>query len=214
MRRSITMQLDPRRGALCVIQATITTPAGGVEFASVSMPAAPYGVPGWQLPTLVSYLHARCDRKEPPTASSFTAHLRSRATSRIPSPASDYPYAALHDDRVACLMSLVMAPGRETSWPTASLALVQQENHPVRCGWSSLEHERGTLAVLRRALTEAEAEHSRLADLIRQGGHPAAVELHRLAARVTEWTRGMYDMARAAHTAARAADAPRALRSN
>ncbi|GGX56087.1 hypothetical protein [Streptomyces chartreusis] len=206
------MHLDPRRGALCVIQATITTPSGDVEFASVSMPAAPYGVPGWQLPTLVSYLHSRCDRKEPPTACSFTAHLRSRATSRIPSPAADYPYAALHDARVACLMSLTMAPGRETPWPSASLALVQQEAHPVRCSWSSLEHERGTLAVLRRTLREAEAEQSRLADLARQSRHPEAAELHRLAERVAAWTRGMYEMARAAHTAARAADARRALR--
>ncbi|MGW1562771.1 hypothetical protein ACWCQ1_40665 [Streptomyces sp. NPDC002144] len=205
------MQLDPRRGPLCVVQATITTPSGGVEFASLSMPTAPFGTLAWQLPNLVSYLHASCDRREPPTASSFIAYMRSRTT--LPSPTADYPYAALHDDRVACLMSLVLAPGRETAWPQASLALVQQESRPARCSWSSLEHERGTLAVLRRAVREVEAEQLRLADLVRQGAHPAAQQQHRLAERVTEWTRGMYGMARGAHTAARAAAARQALRS-
>lgn len=205
------MQLDPRRSPLCVVQATITAPSGSVEFVSLSMPTAPFGTPAWQLPNLVSYLHSRYDRKEAPTASSFTGHMRGRIA--LPSPTADYPYAALHDDRVTCLMSLVVAPGRQTAWPEASLALVQQESRPACCSWSSLEHERGTLAVLRRALREAQAEQLRLADLMRQGSHPAAKELHGLAERVAEWTRSMYGMARAAHTAARAADARRALRS-
>ncbi|KUN57294.1 hypothetical protein AQJ46_47955 [Streptomyces canus] len=205
------MQLDPRRGPLCVVQATITAASGSVEFVSLSMPTAPFGTPAWQLPNLVSYLHARYDRKEEPTASSFRDHMRGRIA--LPSPAADYPYAALHDDRVACLLSLVIAPGQESAWPQASLALLQQESRPTRCSWSSLEHERGTLAVLRRALREAQAEQLRLADLMRQGDHPAAKELHGLAERVAEWTRGMYEMARAAHTAARAADARRALHS-
>ncbi|MFE7172609.1 hypothetical protein [Streptomyces sp. NPDC057616] len=206
------MQLDPRRGALCVMQATITTPSGQAEFVSLSMPTAPHGTPAWQLPTVVSYLHARSENKRPPTATSLTAHLRSRAGAAIPSPAANYPYAAMHDDRVTCLISLTMAPGQDTSWPQASLALLQQETRPSRCSWSSLEHARGTLAVLGRALTEAEAEQCRLADLVRQNPHPAATELHRLAQRVTRWTCGMHEMARAAHTAARAADARRALR--
>lgn len=205
------MQLDPRRGLLCVVQATITTASGSVEFASLSMPTAPFGTPAWQLPNLVSYLHAHYDRRQPPTASSFTDHMRGRTA--LPSPAADYPYAALHDDRVACLMSLVIEPGRETAWPQASLALVQQESWPARCSWSSLEHERGTLAVLGRALQEAQAEQLHLAHLMRQGGHPASKELHGLAERVTEWTRGMYDLARGAYTAARAAEARRVLRS-
>ncbi|MEU6527554.1 hypothetical protein ABZ892_33265 [Streptomyces sp. NPDC046924] len=208
------MHLDPRRGALCVIQATSTTPSGEAEFVSLAMPTAPYGIPAWQLPTVVAYLHTCCDLKKPPTAASFTAHLRRRAGAAIPSPATDYPYAyaAVHDERVACLISLVMTPGQETAWPQASLALLQQETRPLRCSWSSLEHERGTLAVLRRALREAEAEQCRLADLVRQNPHPAATELHHLAQRVTQWTRGMHDMARAAHTTARATDARRALR--
>ncbi|MFG2793996.1 hypothetical protein [Streptomyces sp. NPDC048419] len=206
------MQLDPRRGALCVIQATITTPSGQAEFVSLAMPTAPHGIPAWQLPIVVSYLHARSENKKPPTAASLTAHLHSRTHSAIPSPAANYPYAAVHDERVACLISLTMAPGQDTFWPQASLALLQQENRPVRCSWSSLEHARGTLAVLGRALAEAEAEQCRLADLVRNGRHPAATELHHLAERVTHWTRSMYDMARAAHTAARAADTRQALR--
>lgn len=82
------MKLDPRRGPLCVIQATITSSAGDTQLSAHSMPAAPFGSLAWQLTVLAAYLSDPQTMQEGPSIATLGAHLHKRASAPIPSPST------------------------------------------------------------------------------------------------------------------------------
>ncbi|MEU6680866.1 hypothetical protein [Streptomyces sp. NPDC046925] len=199
------MQLDPRRGALCVIQATATTSAGATELAAYSMPAAPYGTWAWQLSVLAAYLSDPQTAKQGPCIASLEAHLHKRATAAIPSPGAAYPFTPWHDPRVSCLLDIVISPADASGWPRTSLILMEQESAPGTCAWMRVERESNTVAFLARALREMRAEQERLADRARTAPCPGITELVQLAGKVIEWLQPLHAAAHKQRQAARAA---------
>ncbi|WP_127357021.1 hypothetical protein [Actinacidiphila soli] len=84
------MRLDPRRPALCVVQATIATGDGTATLVARAMPAAPFGTPAWQLPIQAGYLGKLRRTQDAPTPENFAAYLDARAGAAIPSPHQPY----------------------------------------------------------------------------------------------------------------------------
>lgn len=190
------MQLDPRRGPLCVIQTTITSPAGDTTQAAYSMPVAPFGTLAWQLPVLVAYLSDPQTVRSGPSISSLGAHLHKRSTAPIPSPSRRYPFTPWHDSRVACLLDVVISPADATGWPQASLVLMEQESAPGSCAWMRVTREQHAFAILGRALLEMRAEQERLADQARTAPTSSLAELGALSGKVTAWLENLYMAAR------------------
>ncbi|MCX4554219.1 hypothetical protein [Streptomyces sp. NBC_01500] len=207
------MPFNPSRVPLCVIQATITEPDGRSTMVAHSMPAAPFGTLAWQLPLLSGYI-ARLHRDRiAPTTDTFTAYMTARASARIPSPTTPYPYTPWHDGRITCLLDVALTPRGFANWPGVSLVIVEQDSvGPAACSWTRMERERGVVAVLGRALKESAAEQARLADQMRGGGEDGVRELHALAEQVTEWTGQQLKAARAERTLANAAKVRTVLR--
>jgi len=206
------MRLDPRRPALCVVQATIANGDGTATLVARAMPAAPFGTPAWQLPIVAGYLGRLRRTGDAPTAKSFAAYLDARAGATIPSPHQPYVHAPWHDDRVTCLIDLALTPRGEMGWPATSLVVLEQEAGRGRCSWNRLERHRGYLAVLAHTARETAAEHARLTDRLRTDGTDGLRELHALAADVTSWAAKMHRAAKGDHTLARAAAVREAVR--
>ena len=203
------MPMDPRRPALCVLHATITTPDGDVTSFGRSMPAAPFGTPAWQMPRIAGYLATlrRAGGAEP-RPETFTAYL-DKPGPGIPAPHQPYPYAPWHDEQVTCLLDLVLTPHGSMGWPAVSLVVIEQEAGRGRCSWSRMERHRGFLDVLGYAAQEIAAEHARLA------GQPATDgmrQLRDLAAEVTTCVHKVHKAARADRALARAAQARECIR--
>jgi hypothetical protein len=204
------VRLDPRRPALCVVQATITTPDGRATRIARSMPAAPFGTPAWQMPRIAGYL-AKLRRAEGdgPRPETFTAYLDARGGPGIPSPHQPYAYTPWHDEQITCLIDLVLTPHGSMGWPGVSLVVIEQEAGRGRCSWNRMERHRGYLDHLAYTAREIAAEHARLAN---QPADDGIGELHALAGDVTTWVQKVHKAAKADRTLARAAQAREDIR--
>ncbi|MEU8893682.1 hypothetical protein [Streptomyces sp. NPDC048442] len=196
--------LNPQKPFLCVVQATIV-PADrtGTTITSHAMPAAPFGVPAWQLPGIAAYLNRLHRTGDNPRPEDFTAHLESRSRTAVPSPARPYLHAPLHDSSVTCLIDIALTPATSMGWPGVSLVVHQME--PGRCGFTRTETFRGCHAALVHTENEITAEHQRLASRARECRTGGVRELRDLAEATVTWMRKLTQASRADLVMARAA---------
>jgi len=204
------MALDPRKPALCVVQAVITTPGGPTTRVARAMPATPFGTPAWQMPRIVGYLaQLHSAGGDAPRPETFTAYLDERRSPALPAPHQPYPYIPWHDEQVSCLLDLALAPHGSLGWPSVSLVVIEQEAGRKRCSWSRVERHRGFLDVLAYTAREISAEHARLAS---QPAGDSIRQLRDLAGDITAWVQKIHKAAQAERTAARAAQARNGIR--
>ncbi|MCX4515911.1 hypothetical protein OHA27_37980 [Streptomyces sp. NBC_01619] len=206
------MNLDPRRPALCVAQATVVGADGSATTVARAMPAAPFGTPAWQLPVVAGYLGRLRRAGDAPSIGSFVTYLDSRAGgSRVPAPHRPYAGMPWHDTRATCVIDVLLTSRGSMGWPAVSLVVLQQEVGRRDCSWSRVERHRGYLAVARHTADEIAAERDRLADRLRTTDDDNVRQVHALATEVTTWADKLHRAARGGHTLARAADVRKGL---
>lgn len=197
------MPLAVRPPHLFVLRLAISDRTG-TQRRAWSMPAAPFGDPAWQLPTVTAHL-ARLHRTQTrPTVEAFAAHLTERAAGPVPVPQEPCGYDPLHDSRVSCWIDVHTEPAeRGEQWPRCSLVVLQQETG--RCGWSRITRHRGVYGVIVHTHAEVTAEVQRLADALRaRPDDSGTAALHELADQMRGWTQRLHRQARAEQTLIRA----------
>ncbi|MFJ1757621.1 hypothetical protein [Kitasatospora sp. NPDC088134] len=145
---------------LLVLKAVVVHPWGKEEFA-LAMPTAPQGNSAWQCARIALYLDALNRETIAPGAAGLSSFLRSDPGAPVLT--WDYPFEAQNDERVECLLNLVLKPGSEGDPPGMSLAVVEREPGPAgfyrRRFWGSARE------IADEAAKEIEGEAGRLASL-------------------------------------------------
>lgn len=200
------MRLDPRRPALCVMQATIADADGHAVLVSHAMPAAPFGTPAWQLPILAGYLNQLRRASCPPTSQNLTDYLTTRRGTALPGPLQPYRHNPLHDNRVTCLLDIALTPNGPMGWPYVSLVVIEQEPDRGRCAWSHIERHHSYLNIIAHTADTIREEHRRITERLRTTDDDELRAVQRLAADVTNWIDKIHTAAQADHTLTRAAE--------
>jgi hypothetical protein len=191
-----------RSPRLFVLRLSVTDDAG-TRRQSWSMPAAPFGDPAWQLPTVAAHLARLRRTGARPTPEAFAAHLAERATGPVPVPQTPYGYDPLHDSRVSCWLDVHAEPAQGgEQWPRCSLAVLEQETG--RCGWSRITRHRGAYAVITHTHSEVTAEAQRLADRMRTRPDAGTAAVREMADRMRDWTQRAHRHVKAEQTLIRA----------
>lgn len=171
--------------SLFVAQTAVTNHTGLIARAALAMPAAPFGSPAWQLPALLSYLHRLHQNNEDPSPELWRAHTE-RQTGPVPRPRIRYRADGLHDADAVCVLDIQLGPrNEETGWPTAHLAVIEQEEGP--CPYGRITRRHGAEAIAAYAAEELTAEQARLMDRARQHQDSHLVHLAELAQRAAQW---------------------------
>ncbi|MFD8078974.1 hypothetical protein ACFV3E_40745 [Streptomyces sp. NPDC059718] len=200
------MPLSVRRPSQLVIRLSVTG-REGTRHQSWSMPAAPFGTPAWQLPTLAAYLVRLHRANAAPSLEQFAALLSERTASPIPATQHAYGYDPLHDPRVSCLLDFhAEAAQRNETWPRCSLVVLEQETG--RCApWDRITRHRGAHAVITATHREITAEHEHWADIARTRPSQQAADVCEMAARLADWTRRAHRTVKAEQELMRAGQA-------
>ncbi|GGP93035.1 hypothetical protein [Streptomyces melanogenes] len=173
------------RTPLFVAQAAVVNHTGLTARTGLAMPAAPFGTPAWQLPTLLSYLHRLRQDQEDPSPDRWRTHTQ-RQTGTVPRPYTRYQADALHDPDAVCVLDIQLGPRDEaTGWPAAHLAVIEQEEDA--CPFGRLTHRHGVEAIAAYTAEELTAEHAALSDRARQHRDTYLQQLAKLARRAAEW---------------------------
>ncbi|MFF4189120.1 hypothetical protein ACFYZ9_38625 [Streptomyces sp. NPDC001691] len=206
----VVLHSDLRLNAsLFVAQAAVSNRTGLIARVGLAMPAAPFGSPAWQLPTLVSYLHRLQQDEEDPAPERWRAHTQHQ-TGPVPRPHIRYLTDGLHDAEAVCVLDIQLGPRNEhTGWPSADLAVIEQEEGT--CPFGRLTRRHGAEAIAALTAEELTAEHSRLMDRARQHQDPHLVHLAELAQRAATWADKIRAAAHADTVPVRAAPAPARL---
>ncbi|MET7700310.1 hypothetical protein [Streptomyces sp. NPDC005485] len=97
-----------------------------------------------------------------------------------------YQADGLHDADAVCVLDIQLGPRDEdTGWPTADLAVIEQEEGA--CPFGRITRRHGTEAIAAYAAQELTAEHARLTDRARQHQDASFVRLADLAQRAADW---------------------------
>lgn len=170
---------------LFVARAAISNHTGLTARAGLAMPAAPFGSPAWQLPALVSYLHHLHRDQADPSPELWRAHTE-RPTGLFPRPHHRYQANGLHDPDAVCVLDIQLGPrDKETGWPAADLAVIEQEDGA--CPFGRITHRHGAEAIAAHATEELTAEHATLMDRARQHQDTYFARLADLAHRAADW---------------------------
>ncbi|MET9735842.1 hypothetical protein ABZZ79_36025 [Streptomyces sp. NPDC006458] len=170
---------------LFVTQAAVSNHTGLIARTGLAMPAAPFGTPAWQLPALVSYLHRLHSDEEDPSPEQWRAHTQ-HPTGPVPRPHLRYQTDGLHDADAVCVLDIQLGPrDQKTGWPTAHLAVIEQEEGP--CPFGRITHRHGTEAIAAYTAEELTAEHAALMDRARQHQNTHLARLAKLAQRAADW---------------------------
>ncbi|MFE1437096.1 hypothetical protein [Streptomyces sp. NPDC058739] len=170
---------------LFIAQAAVTNHTGVTARTGLAMPAAPFGTPAWQLPALLSYLHRLHHSQEDPSPERWRTHTQ-HPTGPVPRPHLPYHADALHDPDAVCVLHIQLGPRDEhTGWPTAHLAVTEQEEAP--CPYGRITHRHGTEAIATYTAEELTAEHAALTDRARRHHDPHLARLAELAQRAAHW---------------------------
>ncbi|MGW3984788.1 hypothetical protein [Streptomyces mirabilis] len=171
---------------LFVAQAAVSNHTGLIARAGLAMPAAPFGSPAWQLPTLVAYLHRLHQDEEDPSPELWRAHTERQTGGPVPRPHRRYQGNGLHDPDAVCVLDIQIGPrDEETGWPTADLAVIEQEEGA--CPFGRVTRRHGTEAIAAYAAQELTAEHARLMDRARRHQDASFARLADLAQRAADW---------------------------
>lgn len=171
--------------SLFVAQAAVSNHTGLIARAGLAMPAAPFGSPAWQLPSLVAYLHRLHQDEEDPSPELWRAHTE-RQTGPVPRPHRRYQADGLHDPDAVCVLDIQLGPRDETTgWPAADLAVIEQEEGA--CPFGRVTRRHGVEAIAAYAAEELCAEHARLMDRARHHQDASFVRLADLAQRAADW---------------------------
>ncbi|MGC0334873.1 hypothetical protein RKD23_007950 [Streptomyces sp. SAI-170] len=170
---------------LFVAQAAISNHTGLIARTGLAMPAAPFGTPAWQLPALLSYLHRLHQDEEDPSPDLWRAHTE-RQTGPVPRPRIRYRADGLHDPDAECVLDIQLGPRDQTTgWPTAHLAVIQQEEGA--CPFGRITRRHGIEAIAAYTAEELTAEHAALKDHARRHQDTAFMRLAELAQRAVHW---------------------------
>lgn len=172
--------------SLFVAQAAVSNHTGLIARAGLAMPAAPFGSPAWQLPSLVSCLHRLHQDEEDPSPELWRAHTE-RQTGPVPRPHIRYQADGLHDPDAVCVLNIQLGPrDEETGWPAADLAVIEQEEGA--CPFGRVTRRHGVEAIAAYAAQELTAEHAALMDRARRHQDASFVRLAELAQRAADWS--------------------------
>jgi hypothetical protein len=190
---------------LFIAQAAVSNHTGLIARIGLVMPAAPFGSPAWQLPALVSYLHHLHQREEDPSPGLWRAHTE-RSTGPVPRPRRRYHGDGLHDPDAVCVLDIQLGPrDKATGWPTAHLAVIEQEEGT--CPFGRITHRHGAEAIAAYTAAELTDQHAALADLGRRHRDAHLARLANLAQRAASWAEMVRTAAHAEHIHARASQA-------
>ncbi|MEV8597362.1 hypothetical protein [Streptomyces sp. NPDC052012] len=168
-----------------VAQAAVSNHTGLIARTGLAMPAAPFGTPAWQLPALLSYLQRLHQDEEDPSPELWRAHTE-RQTGPMPRPHIRYQADGLHDPDAVCVLDIQLGPrDKETGWPAADLAVIEQEEGS--CPFGRVTRRHGAEAIAAYAAEELSAERAALMDRARRHQDAALVPLAGLAQRAAEW---------------------------
>lgn len=171
--------------SLFVAQAAVSNHTGLIARAGLAMPAAPFGSPAWQLPSLVAYLHRLHQTQQDPSPELWRAHTE-RQSGPVPRPHIRYQADGLHDANAVCVLDIQLGPrDKNTGWPTAHLAVIEQEEGP--CPFGRITRRHGIEAIAAYTAEELTAEHARLADRARRHQDTHLARLAELAQRAANW---------------------------
>ncbi|MFF0386801.1 hypothetical protein [Streptomyces sp. NPDC004286] len=178
-----------------VAQAAVTNHTGLIARTGLTMPAAPFGTAAWQLPALVAYLHRLHQDEEDPAPDQWRTHT-ARPTGPVPRPHIRYRGDGLHDPDAVCVLDIRLGPrDQETGWPTADLAVIEQEDGS--CPFGRVTRRHGAEAIAAYAAEELTAEHIRLTNRARDHQDTHFVHLAELAGRAADWANKVRAAARA-----------------
>jgi hypothetical protein len=170
---------------LFVTQAALSNHTGLIARTGLAMPTAPFGSPAWQLPSLIAYLHRLHQDKEDPSPERWRAHTE-RQTGPVPRPHRRYQADGLHDPDAVCVLDIQLGPrDKETGWPAADLAVIQQEEGA--CPFGRVTRRHGTEAIAAYAAEELTAEHAALMHRAREHQNAYFLRLADLAQRAAHW---------------------------
>jgi len=160
------------------------------------MPAAPFGAPAWQLPTVAAYLSMLNRTQSAPGVDQFARHLLVRDGGAVPVPLEHYAYDPMHDPRVSTWMDVHIEPAQGNErWARCALSVLEQESG--RCAWSRITRRRGAYEVIAHAYQEATAEAELLAGRMRTRPNYGTAEVHELAVQMRAWCWRAHRQARA-----------------
>ncbi|MFB7674083.1 single-stranded DNA-binding protein [Kitasatospora purpeofusca] len=177
----LDVRIESHAPTLLVLQAKVVLPWGREEFA-LAMPTAPQGSAAWQCAHIALYLDAVRKGDVQPGAAALSDFLRAR-----PGAATllwDYRFEAQNDQRVECLLSLVLKPGAPGQWPGVSLSVVERE--PGRSGFHRPRFWGSAREIAEESLAEIAGERDNLAARARSLGSSALAGLAKEAAALAD----------------------------
>lgn len=190
-----TGTLTLRAPRLFVLRMSVTDATTTIRR-SWCMPAAPFGTPAWQLPTVATFLATLNRTQGAPTVEKFAAHLSLRTGAPVPAPLERYAYDPMHDPHVSTWVDVHTEPAQGNErWPRCALSVLEQETG--RCGWSRITRRRGAYEVIAHAYQEATAEAELLAGRMRTRPTYGTAEVHELAQQMRAWCWRAHRQARA-----------------
>ncbi len=190
------VQISSHSPTLLVLRATVAMPFGRQELA-LAMPAAPLGSAPWQAAILALFIGQVRQGAAEPTGKGLRDFLT--AQSPRPTPLRSYPYEALHEARVTCILDLALGERDKSGWPSASLVVIErEEGRTPRCGFRPRVRDfHSARDIIEEALDDISGERDRLLALARRRPSPRLLELARAASTLSDQVEAVWKQLKA-----------------